>query len=158
MSMRYNQAYIETHDIDWFCMIGNTAIHCASNGGRLPDKVNNREQNIKNQVTVAKMADVLASEDDVEINSEYVKERFGGNEGQDLFKCYVSSFVAMAMKGFISFDRLPNKEEYIWIAKPRNPVVVEIETLPRYDEGVCPGFNRTGELLHVKCLDRTDDD
>ena len=24
---KYDAAYLETHDIDWFCKIGNTAMH-----------------------------------------------------------------------------------------------------------------------------------
>ena len=33
----YNTQYQYTHDIDWFFMIGNQPIHCASNGGRVPN-------------------------------------------------------------------------------------------------------------------------
>ena len=33
----YNIQYQYTHDIDWFFLIGNIPIHCASNGGRVPN-------------------------------------------------------------------------------------------------------------------------
>ncbi len=42
MSAEYDIVYQQTRDIDWFCRIGNIAMHFASNGGLLPNKVNNR--------------------------------------------------------------------------------------------------------------------
>ena len=58
----YDKTYQQTHDIDWFCKIGNTAMHFASNGGLLPKKVNNREVNSHIQHVVATMDDVVTSD------------------------------------------------------------------------------------------------
>lgn len=150
-SDKYNQMYVETHDIDWFCRIGNTAIHCASNGGALPDKVDNKERNRKIQEEVAGMPNVVNSQEEVVINRAYVETRLGNREA---FDSYTSSFVAMAMKGFVSFDRLIDDDApdtYVWIARPSQPVNMDID-LPTYDEQQCPAFADGGEYLHVECL------
>ena len=60
----------------------------------------------------------------------------------------------MAMKGFVSFDRLIDDDApdtYVWIARPSQPVNMDID-LPTYDEQQCPAFADGGEYLHVECL------
>ncbi|MBR4924290.1 MAG: hypothetical protein IKZ61_00895 [Prevotella sp.] len=158
MSKAYYTTYIKTHDIDWFCQIGARAIHCASNGGKLPEKVNDRAQNRRIQEIVANMEDIFVSKEDIAINDDYVYARLGRNESPDAYERYIESFVAMAKKGFISFDRMIDNEHsdnsYIWIAKPKREVNVRLENLPRYEESTCPTFRRWGEVIHVECLDR----
>lgn len=42
--MKYDEAYIQSKDIDWFCVIGDVYCHIASAGGVLPDQINDREK------------------------------------------------------------------------------------------------------------------
>lgn len=155
MSKKYDNVYQATHDIDWFCRIGNQFVHCASNGGRLPEKVNDREMNGRNQEIVAGLKDVVSS-DQVIINRGYVYERLGKNESPEAFGRYVSSFVSMAKKGFLSFDRVEGEDIYRWVAKPNSAIMLDIATLPEYDTRACGDFYRKKEVLHVDCLDQAD--
>ena len=41
--MDYNENYMQTHDIDWFCIVNGVYIHLASAGGILPKGFRNRE-------------------------------------------------------------------------------------------------------------------
>lgn len=154
MSSKYDKKYQQTHDIDWFCRIGNTAMHFASNGGMLPIKVNNREVNSRIQHIVALMEDVVTDLNQISVNSQYVYERLGKNESLEAYKRYIESFVAMARKGFISFDRMQDSDIYVWIAKPIVSVDVAIDELPRYDGDVCPLYAEYGQEVHVRCLNK----
>lgn len=42
--MKYDEAYLYSRDIDWFCIIGGIFCHVASAGGLLPDVVNDRDK------------------------------------------------------------------------------------------------------------------
>lgn len=152
----YYPDYMETHDIDWFCRIGAISIHCASNGGVLPKKVNVRSVNRKIQETVAAMPEVLDEHEEVIVNERYVRERLENHFSEEAYAQYISSFVAMARKGFWSFDRELNESHndvYMWIAKPARYVEIEINTLPEYNERQCRAFLYGKEELHVSCLD-----
>lgn len=152
MSSEYNEAYLQTHDIDWFCRIGNTAMHFASNGGALPKKVNNRVENSRIQHAVAMMEDSVTEPEQIRINAQYVHARLGENVNPGAFDRYVESFVAMARKGFVSFDRVLEDDAYMWIAQPVNRVEVAIDGLPSYREDVCRRFASEGDMVHVDCL------
>lgn len=154
MNSEYNEAYLQTHDIDWFCRIGNTAMHFASNGGAIPKKVNNREVNSKIQNAVAMMEDVVTEQEQIMINRQYVNARLGENVSHEAFNRYVESFVAMAKKGFVSFDRRLEGDSYMWISKPANSVDVAIDELPRYSEDICRRYASDGDVVHVDCLDQ----
>ena len=156
MSEKYDVIYQQTHDIDWFCRIGNTAMHFASNGGLLPDQINNRETNSQIQHAVSLIEDVLTNPDQIEINRRYVYERLGGNDSEEAFRRYVESFVAMAKKGFISFDRMLEDNMYMWIARPAvgSKVDVPIDILPIYEEVVCERFASRNDVVHVWCLNK----
>lgn len=159
MSKQYHPSYIETHDIDWFCKIGNQLIHCASNGGKLPEKVDNRNQNRKIQELVANMDDIIELREEIEVNDKYVFGRLGRNESPEAYENYIATFVAMAKKGFMSFDRMndsPEADVYMWIAKPKRQVEMEIENMPVYDASACPRFSRRGDIIHVDCLDQSE--
>lgn len=150
---KYDVDYIETHDIDWFCKIGNTAMHFASNGGNLPEKVNNREQLRVIQHAVAMLDDVQGKEEIV-INRQYVWRVLRNNDKQKAFDDYVESFVAMARKGFISFDRMSEGDVYMWIARPVGRVEVKIPGLPEYEKDACGLYAAEKEIVHVRCLNR----
>ena len=150
----YDKTYQQTHDIDWFCKIGNTAMHFASNGGLLPKKVNNREVNSHIQHVVAAMEDVVSETDQILVNSRYVYERLDANESRESYERYIESFVAMAKKGFVSFDRKIEKDTYMWIAKPKKAVEVATDELPRFDEDICHRYALEGDVVHFDCLNR----
>lgn len=150
---RYDAHYLETHDIDWFCRIGNTAMHFASDGGALPEKVNDREQLRAIQHAVAIQDDVLEKAEII-INEQYVRRVLGNNDDLNAFNNYVESFVAMARKGFVSFDRMSEGDEYMWIAKPSMSVEVNIQGLPEYEEDACGQYAAEKDVVHVCCLNR----
>lgn len=152
---KYDADYLETHDIDWFCKIGNTAMHFASDGGVLPVKVNDREQLRAIQHAVAIQEDVLG-EDKIEINRQYVWGVLRNNDKQKAFDDYVESFIAMARKGFVSFDRMLEGDKYMWIAKPIVSVEVNIQGLPEYEEYACGLYAAEKEIVHVRCLNCAD--
>ena len=145
--MKYERIYQLTHDIDWFCKIGNIPMHFASNCGMLPRKVDNREVNRKIQELVVG-APNLVEREHIIINDVYVRTRIGEEASENAFNDYVRTFVEMAMKGFMSFDRLTEDGEdtYVWIAKPSEAVEVNFEGIPTYPEDVCGLFQRmTGD-------------
>lgn len=152
----YDKTYQQTHDIDWFCKIGNTAMHFASNGGLLPNKVNNREVNSHIQHVVVTMEDVVSDANQILVNSAYVYQRIGANENRASYERYIESFVAMAKKGFVSFDRMIEADTYMWIAKPKKAVEVATDELPRFDEDICHRYALEGDVVHVDCLNRVE--
>lgn len=155
--MMYDKIYLLTHDIDWFCKIGNIPMHFASNCGKLPKRVNDRDVNRKLQEKVIGVPNLVEREQ-VIINTEYVRTRLGNELSENAFNDYVRTFVEMAMKGFWSFDRINEDgvDIYIWIAKPSVNIGMELEGLPTYPEDVCRAFHDTGEVVHVECLDEND--
>jgi hypothetical protein len=147
----FDKNYLETHDIDWFCKIGNTAMHFASNGGELPEKVNDRKLLRKIQHAVA-IRDCVLGENEIVINRSYVWSLLRNNESRESFNFYVESFITMARKGFVSFDKMPGKDTYMWIAKPAISVDVNIQGLPEYEEDACRLYAAEKNIVHVCCL------
>lgn len=126
---KYTVEYLLTHDLDWFCYINDRLVHGASNGGTLPTKVNNQEQNSINQKIVYNQKPIY-SIDDIEINTKYINKRFLDSEHlytvweleQKKYN-YLKTFIDMAMRGFYSFDRIEhyiyNSNKYIPVAWPK---------------------------------------
>lgn len=100
--MKYNEAYLYSRDIDWFCIIGDIFCHVASAGGLLPDVVNDREKLRDIQKRVFDM-DYIIRYEDIYVNQEFLYQRFGNN--QEIREAYLSSFLQMSRKGFVSLDR-----------------------------------------------------
>ena len=125
---KYAKEYLSTHDIDWFCFINNKPIHAASNGGKIPEIINNVDANIENQIK-AYSCKYIYSENDIEINRDYIdnkiKETIRDCSDFTLTKMrynYQRTFVDMARRGFYSFDREddPRSKKYHLIAWPKN--------------------------------------
>ena len=74
--MKYDEAYIQSKDIDWFCVIGDVYCHIASAGGVLPDQINDREKLRDIQKKVFDASDIF-TENDIVINNEFLLQRFG---------------------------------------------------------------------------------
>lgn len=97
----YDEAYIQSHDIDWFCVLNGIPIHVASNGGVLPDLINNWEQLRRIQHEVSRMENIC-SLNELIYNEDFLRQFDGNNLAR---RNYVSSFQQMSLKGFWSFDR-----------------------------------------------------
>lgn len=103
--MKYDKAYIQSKDIDWFCVIGGVYCHIASAGGVLPDQINDREKLRDIQKKVSDASDMF-TENDIVINNEFLLQRFGRyDDNRDAIEAYLESFRNMTRKGFVSIDR-----------------------------------------------------
>ncbi len=141
--MEYSEAYQRTRDIDWFFQSGNRCIHVASNGGILPCFVNNVLRLRAEQAKVSMLEDIKDVE--IVVNESYVNQRIAaivesyrrsGSENvneQNVRASYLVSFIAMARKGFYSYDRANSGESaYVLICGPIRPVEIGIQ-LPEAD-------------------------
>lgn len=100
--MKYDEAYIYSKDIDWFCIIGDVFCHVASAGGMIPDVINDREKLRGLQKRVFD-SDFIFDEDDIVVNESFLNQHFGNDE--ETRTAYLHCFMSMARKGFVSFDR-----------------------------------------------------
>lgn len=116
--MKYDQNYMLTHDIDWFCIINGVYVHVASAGGILPEEMNDRDELRQLQHNVS-VAQYIFSEDEIEYNENFLDARFV--EAKDRAE-YIKSFTDMARKGFVSLDRTnwldPNDNTYHIVCRP----------------------------------------
>lgn len=119
--MRYYDAYLLNHDIDWFFIANGFYVHAASAGGSLPDQINDIEKLIEVQYQVEQLPDIY-SNDDIVYNNTVINNllRINGEKGR---RQYIESFTAMARKGFVSFDRTnildPTNNQYHLVCRPR---------------------------------------
>lgn len=77
--MKYDEAYIQSKDIDWFCVIGGVYCHIASAGGVLPDQINDREKLRELQKRVFEAQNIFEKEE-IFINHDFLLQRFGRYE------------------------------------------------------------------------------
>lgn len=121
--MKYKEAYIYSKDIDWFCIIGDVFCHIASAGGMIPNVVNDREK-LRNLQKRVFEADYIFDEEDIVVNRDFLNQQFGNNieEQSD----YLASFISMARKGFVSFDRTNvmdlTDQTYHIVCYPKHPI------------------------------------
>ena len=134
----YNIQYQYTHDIDWFFLLGEQPIHCASNGGRIPNIYRAIDlQNLQVEVEAkAPSRRFVLNKASIErhvrehyqgIEEDYlrrhglpelVKEIDYDNDTPIWMKAYSWSFVKMAQRGFFSFDRDAKMGSYFLVASP----------------------------------------
>lgn len=121
--MKYDDAYIYSKDIDWFCIIGDVFCHVASAGGMIPDSINDREKLRGLQKRVFD-SDFIFDEEDIVVNEVFLNQHFGNDEEARM--AYMLSFMSMARKGFVSFDRTNvmdlNDQTYHIVCYPKNPI------------------------------------
>lgn len=98
--MKLSNKYVESRDIDWFAVINGKYIHVASAGGNLPKKINDRMKLIDEQAAVHKLP-FIYEKDEIVVNEELLRKE----KHLENIEAYIESFVYMARKGFISFDR-----------------------------------------------------
>lgn len=136
---KYKKNYQFTHDIAWFCKIGNNYCHFASYGAILPDFVNDSRRNRKLQKYVLTELEPIISHSSVSINEEYVNRRVSlcYSEWDESLQInpreeYIRCFIEMAIRGFWSYDRevlieneLPENKmsnKYVLIARPKSTI------------------------------------
>ena len=121
--MKYDEAYIHSKDIDWFCIIGDVFCHVASAGGMIPDVINDREKLRSLQKRVFD-SNFIFDEEDIVVNEPFLNQHFGNDE--EARAVYLHSFMSMARKGFVSFDRTNvmdlNDQTYHIVCYPKNPI------------------------------------
>lgn len=143
---RRSDDYLCGRDIDWFFKANGGFYHCASNGGLLPNEY--REISLINNIKEAVMnRPPLFSPEELYYNEEYIEsvvnrqiEIWSRLDGEILVPdlenyirtLFLSSFIFMAQRGFVSLDRVAKiqkedsdkieSEEYIMIARPLEPV------------------------------------
>lgn len=129
--MDYNDKYMLTHDIDWFCVIDGMYVHLASAGGLLPNGFRNKEKLRMQQYCVANTPFVF-EKDEIRYNEDFLNQRFKDNpKGKE---SYIVTFREMAQKGFVSMDRTNLTDlfdnHYHLVCYPRKPdrqVLAKIE-------------------------------
>lgn len=152
--MKYTEIYMMNHDIDWFCVVNDIYIHVASAGGMLPDLINDKDtlRNIQHQV---QMLPDIYSEEEIEYN-DFAIDNVVGENNFKARQLYVESFVAMARKGFASFDRTNISEfsnnQYHLVCWPkgfkRKPNGLELYSIQaNKDDNKLKFFNSLNELI-----------
>ena len=134
----YNTQYQYTHDIDWFFLVGKQPVHCASNGGRVPNIYRAIDlQNLQVEVeAIAPSHRFVLNNASIE---KFVREHYQGIDEELLrrqglpekvkginyddntpvwMKAYSWSFAKMAQRGFLSFDRDAVTGLYFLVASP----------------------------------------
>ena len=131
----YQINYQLTHDIDWFAFIDGIPVHIATNGGLLPHD----SYKVKDLVRIQKLVHRMERRYKVGINENYLErylneieaypgidemtdedfrqmlpERLEINRNHSrAINAYIWSFVEMASKGFLSFDRRVDDEHWV---------------------------------------------
>lgn len=105
---QYSEDYQRCYDIDWFFKYKDYCFHVASNGGKIPDKIDESE-NTELQRFIEKIIMKNENKEEVDIvqNPRHLN---------------YSTFIDFASIGFISLDRIGDSFEsqyYKVIAKPR---------------------------------------
>ena len=147
--MKFDEAYLYSRDIDWFCIIGGVFCHVASAGGLLPDVVNDREKLRDIQKRVFDM-DYAIGNEEIGFNNEFLYQRFGNDiESRE---AYLSSFIQMSRKGFVSLDRTNvmdiTDQTYHVVCYPRRIIELNLLDLPQTD-----GDISHNQLTNIHLLD-----
>lgn len=147
--MKFDEAYLYSRDIDWFCIIGGVFCHVASAGGLLPDVVNDREKLRDIQKRVFDM-DYAIGNEEIGFNNEFLYQRFGNDIGSR--EAYLSSFIQMSRKGFVSLDRTNvmdiTDQTYHVVCYPRRIIELNLLDLPQTD-----GDISHNQLTNIHLLD-----
>lgn len=113
----YRKLTQKSLDIDWFIELDGVRVHIASNGGHIPW----RSYKIRSIKRIYENVMAMSEEHAVGINEAYInnldgyeyldnddfKQRIKREDGSipDKISLYSESFVSMAKRGFLSFDR-----------------------------------------------------
>lgn len=135
--MKRSRRYMQSRDIDWFFRSSGNLIHCASNGGLLPEIVADIDYLESSGKIVAAMEDVITDDRYIFINKEHVdaivreqlelirsvRERTEFDDDWlnevSIRSNYLDTFVKMARKGIWSYDRVGGEDgSYVLVARP----------------------------------------
>lgn len=164
----YNIQYQYTHDIDWFFLIGNIPIHCASNGGRVPNiyravelqglqvavaSIKPSRHYVINQASVEQhVSEHYRNIDEIILRGQGLPELVRDIEYEEntpvWMKAYSWSFVKMAQRGFMSFDRDAATGLYFLVASPAGGTesLGNLgELMFKLPEQECPFFEKLNE-------------
>lgn len=135
----YNTQYQYSHDIDWFFLDGQYPIHCASNGGLLPNNIYKAVELQSLQVEVENMNAQYQFRLNIKAIERFIRHHYEGFSEAEMLerengvipenvvfpddiplwmRLYSWSFVKMAQRGFLSFDRIEGTNEYFLVAYP----------------------------------------
>lgn len=159
----YTEAYMNTHDIDWFGIVNGRYIHVASCGGILPSELNDESYLRDLQYEVAMLDDIhneTGSQIAISHNDQYLQQRFSTYENRsEAIESYKMSFDSFARKGFWSFDKEnindPDDSHYRLISWPNDNVQPQINSPIRYNKKTDildfdnPEAIKSVELLHL---------
>ena len=127
--MKYSDDYMYSKDIDWFCIINKSYVHVASAGGLVPEIINDRAKLRKTQKQVFNLPYII-NDNDIIINDRFINERFNNYEDK---ASYLSSFIDMAKKGFISMDRTNlldlDDQSYHIVCMPNKIIQLDLEII-----------------------------
>lgn len=137
----YNTQYQYTHDIDWFFLDYIFPIHCASNGGLLPNNIYRAVDLQSLQVAVEALPQKFGYRLNINGIERYIRNHYE-NISEDYLlnhsmskvletiefppdipvwmRAYSWSFIKMAQRGFLSFDRIEGSNDYFLVACPDN--------------------------------------
>ena len=132
MTVKYNKAYLRTHDIDWFLVKEGIRIHLASAGGDIPDPFNDVDRLRSEQKAVFEQP-LIYEDRQIWVNYPYLSIRLKDNK--KAMDDYIRSFMEMAEKGFVSMDRTDflNQED-----KTYHIVCAPVEILELIKKGESP--------------------
>ena len=89
----------------------------------IPDVINDREKLRSLQKRVFD-SDFIFEEEEIVVNEPFLNQHFGNDE--EARAAYLHSFMSMARKGFVSFDRTNvmdlNDQTYHIVCYPKNPI------------------------------------
>ena len=160
--LKYDEQYIQSHDIDWFCVVNQDYIYVSSVGGQLPEKVNHRMNLRKLQYEVDKMPEIYTNEE-IDVNYPFLHSLLQTNENDDeKIKDYLGVFLSMSRKGFIALDRTdindPDDPNYHVVCVPKgNKELVKPEHIFSFETQEVGLFSGSLENIHlVEILDHID--
>lgn len=139
---QYNDAYVNTRDIDWFGVVNGHHIHVASCGGQLPLEVNDQSYLRDLQYEVAMLENIQNDDGsyiEVSHNDQYLQQRFSTYENSiEAKEQYKKSFDSFARKGFWSFDKEninnPEDSHYRLISWPNGNVHPQLKGPIRFNK------------------------
>lgn len=173
---KYTKSYMQIHDIDYFCIINGVPVHIASEGGRIPDILNNKEILQEQCHWVYGLPDTYNNE--IQTNDNKIEEIIndGGYEYLTELKpeqskrhdtakeMYYSSFIKMAQKGFYSFGKSnpdnPEDPYYHIVAWPQNKCLtsllssfLEPDYIPKFDIPELDFSKNISSLVNLKLVE-----
>ena len=178
--MHHSKEYMLSHDIDWYFKYNEYFVHCASNGGMIPNICREIKYLHSIKKAVQNISQLL-NYDELYINETHLSNIINlqreaweslSNNGypfMDLFdeklvkELYLSSFLANARKGMVSFDRIQinktgcneeiSENTYILVAAPKKIVRQKLSENKDYQSAFEKAYN-IADLISFSSSDK----